>query len=75
MLITPALDNILRLSPPADVVDLVHTLCAQVRESNISAIGATMEVFEDTPGRVWSRAVLAALMDDIKVNILFGREM
>ena len=71
-MITPALDNVLDLNPSMKIVNDVFTLKRILRGGTIKDMGAVIDCMEDSTDRKWVRIILNALLDDIKINILFG---
>ena len=73
-MITPALDNVLDLNPSLKIVNDVFTLKRILRGGTIKDMGAVIDCMEDSTSRKWVRIILNALLDDIKINILFGED-
>ena len=73
-MITPALDNVLDLNPSLKIVNDVFALKRILREGTIKDMGAVIDCMEDSTDRKWVRIILNALLDDIKINILFGED-
>ena len=71
-MITPALDNVLDLNPSLKIVNDVFALKRILRVGTIEDMGVVLACMEDSADRKWVRTILNALLDDIKVNILFG---
>ena len=71
-MITPALDNVLDLNPPLKIVNDVFALKRILRRGTIEDMGVVLACMEDSADRKWVRTILNALLDDIKINILFG---
>ena len=71
-MITPALDNVLDLNPSLKIVNDVFALKRILREGTIKDMGVVIDCIEDSTDRKWVRIILNALLDDIKINILFG---
>ena len=71
-MITPALDNVLDLNPSLKIVNDVFALKRILREGTIKDMGVVLSCMENSTSRKWVRIILNALLDDIKVNILFG---
>ena len=72
--ITPALDNVLGLNPSLKIVNDVFALKRILRGGTIKDMGAVIDCMEDSTDRKWVRIILNALLDDIKINILFGED-
>ena len=70
--ITPALDNVLDLNPSLKIVNDVFALKRILREGTIKDMGVVLACMENSTSRKWVRVILNALLDDIKINILFG---
>ena len=70
-MITPALDNILDLNPSLKIVNDVFALKRILREGTIKDMGVVIDCMENSK---WVRIILNALLDDIKINILFGED-
>ena len=73
-MITPALDNVLDLNPSLKMVNDVFALKRILREGTIKDMGVVIDCIEDSTDRKWVRIILNALLDDIKINILFGED-
>ena len=73
-MITPALDNVLDLNPSLKIVNDVFALKRILREGTIKDMGVVLSYMENSTSRKWVRVILNALLDDIKVNILFGED-
>ena len=73
-MITPALDNVLDLNPSLKIVNDVFALKRILREGTIKDMGVALSRMEDSTSRKWVRVILNALLDDIKINILFGED-
>ena len=71
-MITPALDNVLDLNPSLKIVNDVFALKRILREGTIKDMGVVLSYMENSTSRKWVRVILNALLDDIKINILFG---
>ena len=71
-MITPALDNVLDLNPSLKIVNDVFALKRILREGTIKDMGVVIACMENSTSRKWVRVILNALLDDIKINILFG---
>ena len=72
--ITPALDNVLDLNPSLKIVNDVFALKRILREGTIKDMGVVLSYMENSTSRKWVRVILNALLDDIKINILFGED-
>ena len=72
--ITPALDNVLGLNPSLKIVNDVFALKRILREGTIKDMGVVIACMENSTSRKWVRVILNALLDDIKINILFGED-
>ena len=72
--ITPALDNVLDLNPSLKIVNDVFALKRILREGTIKDMGVVLACIENSTSRKWVRVILNALLDDIKINILFGED-
>ena len=68
-MITPALDNVLDLNPSLNDVFALKRI---LREGTIKDMGVVLSYMENSTSRKWVRVILNALLDDIKINILFG---
>ena len=73
-MITPALDNVLDLNPSLKIVNDVFALKRILRGGTIKDMGVVIDCIEDSTDRKWVRIILNALLDDIKINILFGED-
>ena len=73
-MITPALDNVLDLNPSLKIVNDVFALKRILREWTIKDMGVVLSYMENSTSRKWVRIILNALLDDIKINILFGED-
>ena len=73
-MITPALDNVLDLNPSLKIVNDVFALKRILRGGTIEDMGVVLASIENSTSRKWARTILNALLDDIKVNILFGED-
>ena len=73
-MITPALDNVLDLNPSLKMVNDVFALKRILREGTIKDMGIVIACMEDSTSRKWVRIILNALLDDIRINILFGED-
>ena len=73
-MITPALDNVLDLNPSLKIVNDVFALKRILREGTIKDMGVVLSYMENSTSRKWVRVILNALLDDIKINILFGED-
>ena len=73
-MITPALDNVLDLNPSLKIVNDVFALKRILRRGTIKDMGVVLDSIENSTGRKWARVILNALLDDIKINILFGED-
>ena len=73
-MITPALDNVLDLNPSLKIVNDVFALKRILRVGTIEDMGVVLACMEDSADRKWVRTILNALLDDIKINILFGED-
>ena len=71
-MITPVLDNVLDLNAPLKIVNDVLALKRILREGTIKDMGVVLSYMENSTSRKWVRVILNALLDDIKINILFG---
>ena len=71
-MITPALDNVLDLNPSLKMVNDVFALKRILREGTIKDMGVVLACMENSTSKKWVRIILNALLDDIKINILFG---
>ena len=72
--ITPALDNVLDLNPSLKIVNDVFALKRILRRGTIKDMGVVLASIENSTSRKWARTILNALLDDIKINILFGED-
>lgn len=73
-MITPALDNVLDLNPPLKIVNDVFALKRILLGGTIEDMGVVLASMENSTRRKWVRIILNALLDDIKINILFGED-
>lgn len=73
-MITPALDNVLDLNPSLKIVNDVFALKRILRRETIKDMGVVLASIENSTSRKWARTILNALIDDIKINILFGED-
>ena len=73
-MITPALDNVLDLNPSLKIVNDVFALKRILQGGTIKDMGAVIDCMENSTSRKWVRIILNALLDDIKINILFGED-
>ena len=73
-MITPALDNVLDLNPSLKIVNDVFALKRILQGGTIKDIGVVLACMENSTSRKWTRIILNALLDDIKINILFGED-
>ena len=73
-MITPALDNILDLNPSLKIINDVFALKRILRGGTIKDMGVVLACMENSTNRKWVRIILNALLDDIKINILFGED-
>ena len=73
-MITPALDNVLDLNSSLKIVNDVFALKRILRGGTIKDMGVVIARMEDSTSRKWVRIILNALLDDIKINILFGED-
>ena len=73
-MITPALDNVLDLNPSLKIVNDVFALKRILQGGTIKDMGVVIACMENSTSRKWVRVILNALLDDIKINILFGED-
>ena len=73
-MITPALDNVLDLNPSLKIVNDVVALKRILQEGTIKDMGVVLACMENSTSGKWVRIILNALLDDIKINILFGED-